>query len=81
MAQEPLENLDTTVIRKRRRFASILLWVLVVVALANGLTALVKPSFTMIVMVPALLLCALPMWVQIKRFDAELARRETKLRM
>jgi len=81
MAQEPLENLDTTVLRKRRRLASVLLWVLVVMALINGLTGLVIQRFDLILVVPALLVMALPMWLGKKKTDAELARRETKLRM
>ena len=78
MAKENLENLSTDKLRKKKKFASLLLGILAVVLLANIIVAILVGNPARTVIALALFLVGLPMFAGIKKINGELDRRETR---
>jgi hypothetical protein len=71
-----IESLSTEELRKRKRFASVLLVVLAVLLLINIVIGVLRGRTTLIVIGLALPVTGLPMFVGVKRISEELERRE-----
>ncbi len=76
MAKKDLENVSTPELKKKKTLASVLLWILVGVGLANIIVGAVVGSPKLFAVPAALFAVGFPMYVGMKRVEAELHRRE-----
>ena len=78
MAKQNLESLSTDELKKKKKFASLLLGIMAGVLLANIIVAILKGTPGLAAGAGALLLFAagLPMFIGVNRINEELERRE-----
>ncbi len=76
MAKQNLESLSTDELKKKKKFASLLLGILAAVLLANVIVAILTGRFDLVTVAAALIAVALPMFIGVKRINEELDRRE-----
>ena len=76
MAKQNLESLSTDELKKKKKFASLLLGILAGVLLANIIVAILKGRLNLVAIAAALIAVGLPMFIGVKRINGELERRE-----
>ena len=77
MAKQKLESLSTDELKKKKKFASLLLGIMAGVLLANIIVAILKGTPGLAAGAGALLFAAgLPVFIGVKRISEELERRE-----
>jgi hypothetical protein len=75
VASQPLDELTTTDLVKRKRFAKVVLWVMVVLAALNLVAGVVADRPSLLAITAALFAVGYPMYAGRKKVEAELARR------
>jgi hypothetical protein len=75
MAAPDIESISTEELRKKKRFASVVLVVLAVVLLANIVVGILTGRTDLIVVAVALVATGLPMFMGFKKINVELERR------
>jgi hypothetical protein len=82
MAKEKIEDISTEKLIKRKKFASILIVILIAVAVLDGAAVIydliVGDGFEIYLFVPAIacFVIAIPMYMGLKKINEELARRK-----
>ena len=77
MAQEPIENLSVNELTKRKKFAALILGVMLGLGVVNVVVALVTGRLGLLAVVAALFVTGLPMLIGVKKISVELAKRGT----
>ena len=78
MAKQDLENLSTHELKKKKRFGSFLLGILVGVQLVSFIVGAAARRPELFAVAAALFAVGFPMYVGMNRVDAELHRREDR---
>ena len=76
MTKRNLEELSTETLGKRKRFASLLLGILIGLVLVNVVVGVVTRNLSLAATAAALLAVGLPMFVGMKKINAELKKRD-----
>ena len=78
MSKQEIKDLSTAVLKKRQRFAGFIIGILIGLSIVLVIFALTKPDYTLLAIVPALLVTSLPMFLGLKKIKSELKNREGK---
>ncbi len=84
MAKEKLEDLSLDKLRKRKKFGVVLLWVLIGVAILNIIILLrdfigeKQLNYSLLGGAFGCLVCALPIYLGIKKANGEISRRKSQ---
>ncbi len=76
MAKQNLESLSTDELKKKKKFASLLLGIMAGVLLVNIIVAILKGRPGLAAVAAALFAVGLPMFIGVKRINEELERRK-----
>ncbi len=76
MVKQDLESFSTDELKKKRKFASLVLGILAGVLLVNITVAILKGTSGLFAIAAALVASGLPMFMELKRLNGELERRE-----
>ncbi len=76
MVKQDLERFSTDELKKKRKFASLVLGILAGVLLVNITVAILKGTSGLFAIAAALVASGLPMFMGLKRLNGELERRE-----
>ena len=78
MAKQELKDLSTEKLKKRQNFSAIVIGISIGLSIVLAIIALTKPDYTLLAIVPALLVTSLPMFLGLKKIKSELKNREGK---
>ena len=78
MSKRELKDLSTKVLKKRQRFAGLIIGINIGLSMILIIMALTKPNYNLLAIVPAILITILPMYLGLKKVKLELKNRESK---
>jgi len=76
MPKQELKDLSSEQLKKRQRFAGLLMGISIGLMIVLTIIALTKPNYTLLAIVPAILATNLPMYLGLKKVKLELKNRE-----
>jgi len=78
MPKQELKTLSTKQLKKRQNFSAIVMGISIGLLIILTIIALTKPNYTLLAIVPALLITNLPMYLGLKKIKLELKNRENR---
>ena len=78
MPKQELKDMSREQLKKRQRFAGLLMGISIGLMIVLTIIALTKPNYTLLARVPALFVTNLPMYLGLKKIKLELKNREGK---
>ena len=76
MPKQELKDLSSEQLKKRQRFAGFVMGFSIGLMIVLTITALTIPNYTLLAIVPAILVTNLPMYLGLKKVKLELKNRE-----
>ena len=76
MPKQELKDLSSEQLKKRQKFAGLVMGISIGLMIVLTIIALTKPNCTLLAIVPAILVTNLPMYLGLKKVKLELKNRE-----
>jgi len=76
MPKQELKDLSSEQLKKRQKFAGLVMGISIGLMIVLTIIALTKPNYTLLAIVPAILVTNLPMYLGLKKVKLELKNRE-----